>query len=103
MTEATAAAIAAVQHDSPTPEMAAIEERIVNGIHWLTEHDPTGGLHFLYESGLRAHSRMPNREGDPEALEAWRSYATNRDRFEQLWRTMTILERKEARHAKTST
>lgn len=78
-----------------SPELEAIQVRVANGISWLSEHDDGGAFHIWFESGLTANSPMPGQRGDPERVAAWQAYYKQRRIWEQLWKAMTDMERKE--------
>lgn len=77
--------------DSERDPREVLEERVANGIRWLTEHDPVGAFHFWFKAGLLPSSPMPRQT--EEVIEQWKAYYSARVKWEQLFKRLERLER----------
>ena len=77
----------------PSPELAAVYERVTKGMAWLTENDEHGAFHLWFTSGILPHMPMPA-QGD-DVKERYGRYYKNRTVWERLWREMENRERAE--------
>lgn len=63
-----------------------LQQRVANGIRWLSEHDPSGAFHAWYCAGLTPTSVMPAQDAETRA--AYREYYGQRVIFDRLDREL---------------
>lgn len=61
-------------------EVAKLQQRVANGIEWLSEHDPDGRFHLWFEAKIRhAGPAQP-----AEVAAAYAEYVRRRETWERL-------------------
>lgn len=76
-------------------ELAALQERVGNGLQWLSDHDPTGAYYAWFQVGLTPASRIPKLEGrEDEAIvrTEWSAWYKAKQTYDRLDRQLAALE-----------
>lgn len=77
--------------------LVKLEERVANGMKWLTDHDQHGRFHLWFTARILPGATAPAQT--PEDMEAYRVYYRARQQWERLWSEMVRLERVEGETA----
>lgn len=73
-------------------DLEKLQERVANGIEWLTAHDPTGAFHLWFSAKILPGTRKPAQP--PEREIEYAAYYKARQQWEVMFAAM---ERQEAR------
>lgn len=65
---------------------ASLEERVGNGMVWLTDHDPTGRFHLWFTARILPGTPMPTQT--EQSVEDYRTYYKARQQWERLFAAM---------------
>lgn len=83
--------------DETPDEVAKLQERVGNGLQWLSDNDPTGAFYAWFQTGLTPVSRIPKWEELPadeqERLRGeWAAWYKAKQTYDQLDRRLAALE-----------
>lgn len=76
--------------------LAKLQERVGNGMQWLSDHDPTGTFYAWFQVGLTPRSRIPKWEhGDVDEAQLrqeWTDWFKAKQTYDGLERRLAALE-----------